>query len=133
MADRITFEISDADEEWFQKQVATSMPKSKEMLVTQVGQQLQMLNGILSQVEYVPDFVRAFVDDLGTLNEMLGDRTWDLSDQSEPWILYALGYLVNTVDAVPDSVPLVGFLDDVVVVRWICRKLKGDMHAFRNR
>ena len=132
MSHTVRFELSDADIEYFEGIAASTIPAHQGGLEAKVRQKLAEIQGMLAHVPYAPDFVTTFVADMKTLYDMLCDDGYDLSDQTKPWILYALGYVVETVDAVPDPVPLVGFLDDVIVVAWICDKLKGEMKIYRD-
>ena len=57
------------------------------------------------------------------------------SDKTPIWvktmIVGALGYFINTVDAIPDLVPLVGFADDLgiltAVIALIAKKVSPDI------
>jgi len=131
MPETVSFTLSDGDVAFLREHAARHMPSNEAALKAQVGQRLAELQGILGAVPTVPDFVADFVDNLRTLHEMLCDDAAELSDQTRPWILYALNYLVDPVDTIPDTVPLVGYLDDVVVVGWVCNMLRGEIKAWR--
>ena len=44
--------------------------------------------------------------------------------------LAALVYLVNPLDLLPDLLPLLGWLDDAVVLTWVARQIRRDIDAF---
>lgn len=46
-------------------------------------------------------------------------------------IVAALVYIDSPIDVIPDSIPLVGFLDDVAVVGWVMRKTRVEVGRFR--
>ncbi len=132
MPDQVSFALTDADIEFLKGQAVAHMPRNEDALLTTVAGKLGELEGILRAVPHVPDFVRGFVGDLRTLYEMLRDDASELSDQTRGWALYALSYLVNPVDTIPDTVPLVGWLDDIIVVGWVCGMLRGEMKVYRD-
>lgn len=60
----------------------------------------------------------------------------DGSYREIPWgsIVMALGavlYLLSPVDAIPDFLAVVGFLDDAAVIGFVARKLHDDLETFR--
>jgi uncharacterized membrane protein YkvA (DUF1232 family) len=46
-------------------------------------------------------------------------------------IVAALVYIDSPIDVIPDSIPLVGFLDDVAAVGWVMRKARTEVGRFR--
>lgn len=46
-------------------------------------------------------------------------------------IVAVLVYIDSPIDVIPDSIPLVGFLDDVAAVGWVVRKARTEVDRFR--
>ncbi len=46
-------------------------------------------------------------------------------------LIAALLYFLNPFDAVPDVIPVVGYVDDVSVVAWVIKTLKDEIEKFR--
>ncbi len=46
-------------------------------------------------------------------------------------IVATLVYIDSPIDVIPDSIPLVGFLDDVAAVGWVMRKARVEVGRFR--
>jgi len=46
-------------------------------------------------------------------------------------IVATLVYIDSPIDVIPDSIPLVGFLDDVAAVGWVVRKARAEVARFR--
>ena len=42
-------------------------------------------------------------------------------------IIGALGYLISPLDVIPDAIPIAGLGDDVAVLVYVLRKIKGDL------
>ena len=42
-------------------------------------------------------------------------------------IIGALGYLISPLDVIPDAIPIAGLGDDVAVLLYVLRKIKGDL------
>ncbi len=46
--------------------------------------------------------------------------------------LGAIIYLVTAIDAVPDTIPVVGFLDDVTALNFVIRQHMHELQRFRS-
>ena len=78
---------------------------------------------------------RALRDSAGVLIDMLrlkmaGDYR-ELSAGSLVLITAGLVYLAVPVDSVPDAIPVVGLLDDVMVLGWVGTALRDEIARFR--
>ena len=52
-----------------------------------------------------------------------------------PWksvslIIAAVLYFVSPIDAIPDFIPGIGFLDDAFVIAWVMRQVRKDVEEF---
>jgi uncharacterized membrane protein YkvA (DUF1232 family) len=50
-------------------------------------------------------------------------------------ILYVIGavlYFVSPIDAIPDFLPVIGFLDDAFIITLVMRAIRADVQAFRD-
>jgi uncharacterized membrane protein YkvA (DUF1232 family) len=46
-------------------------------------------------------------------------------------VVAGLIYVVSPIDLIPDAIPGVGVLDDVTVVAWVLKTVRGELDAFR--
>ena len=74
---------------------------------------------------------RSLVRDVHTLFQLLLDRSFPVPWRTTAAIVFGLGYFLMTVDLIPDCIPVVGFLDDALVVAEIVYLLSGDLRRFR--
>ena len=51
----------------------------------------------------------------------------DLTDSIKRRIIFAISYFCNSDDDIPDIVPEIGYLDDVVVVRWVIESIGKEL------
>src|SRR5688572_13457226 len=101
-----------------------------------------------------PDELRKIIDEAlskmqkhsGAIREILGDlqiivrlvKAWlageykDISLKSILILIGAILYFLNPFDAIPDALPGIGYLDDVGVVAWVLKTLKGEIEKFRS-
>ncbi len=72
--------------------------------------------------------------DLGTmlrmLRETLAGRYRPLPKRTLLAVAAGLVYLVNPLDLVADVLPLLGFVDDLVVLSWVAQLVRRDLDAY---
>ena len=74
-------------------------------------------------------------NDLVTFLRML--RAWATGNYKLlPWkslslIIGTVIYFLNPIDAIPDFIPGLGFLDDAFIIGWVLRMIRRDVAAFR--
>ncbi|MBI5189412.1 MAG: DUF1232 domain-containing protein [Nitrospirae bacterium] len=75
------------------------------------------------------------LDEVQTLMRLI--RTWVSGEYTNVpvWTIImavaAILYLVNPFDIIPDTIPVVGLLDDAFVIRMVCIAIMADLDAFR--
>ncbi|HEY8041697.1 MAG TPA: DUF1232 domain-containing protein [Polyangiaceae bacterium] len=75
--------------------------------------------------------LRGLTRDVQTLFELLLDRSYPVPWRTTAAIVFALGYFLMSIDVIPDVVPVLGFLDDALVVAEVVYLLSGDLRRFR--
>ena len=73
-------------------------------------------------------------DSLQLMLEMLrawGSGKYHPAASARVAIILGLLYLVNPFDLIPDTVPIIGQIDDIVVVGVVLKQVHGDLVAFR--
>jgi uncharacterized membrane protein YkvA (DUF1232 family) len=61
---------------------------------------------------------------------MVEDKEWRLEGQDRARVVYAMAYLADPVDAIPDQIPGLGFLDDAIMVELVCQDLRHEIEAY---
>jgi uncharacterized membrane protein YkvA (DUF1232 family) len=81
------------------------------------------------------DLLAGIWDDLASLSRVV--RNWGAGTYREvPWRTVVLSaaailYFVNPLDLVPDVIPLLGFVDDVAIIRGVIAAIRADLSKFR--
>lgn len=65
------------------------------------------------------------------LVRMLRDRSFDMTWATRGAILGALLYFVMPLDATPDYIPILGYLDDTAIVGLVIRRLAREIERYR--
>ena len=128
---RVTFDLEDKDLKYFRanikqaKEVAEQA--SEEQILTRAE---EMVNQVKSQD--VPAFVRQRLDRLSALIEMVRDEEWALAAQERKNVLAALAYFADPQDMIPDNIPVLGYIDDAIMIELVVSELKPEIEAFED-
>ena len=66
------------------------------------------------------------IKDLAKLNNILETKV-NLSNDIIKKILFAMSYVIDEDDEIPDIIPKYGYLDDISVVTWILQDIENDL------
>lgn len=126
---KITFELSDADLEYFRDAFRKAQESARkrdegDILHAARRQAREMRN------RTIPEFVKDRLQALDSLTHMLEDAEWNLGGAHRARVLQALAYFADPSDMIPDHIPGLGFLDDAIMVELVVQELKPEIDAY---
>ena len=127
----ITIDLSDADLAHFQeavKRAQSNVTAKSPTEITNAARQL-LIDG---EGKQVPEFIASRLGKLGSLIAMVLDEGWALSGEDKERVLTALSYFADPKDVIPDSVPVVGLLDDAIMIELCVRELKHELESYED-
>jgi hypothetical protein len=129
MSISLTIDLNDRDLEHFNKAMDASRKaaegKTPEEVVAAAGALLAD-----AQKVHVPDFVRERLLQLDDMIAMVRDEGWNMQDADRQRVMSALVYFVDPKDVIPDSVEVLGFLDDAIMIELCTRELRHELDAY---
>ncbi|HIF97539.1 MAG: YkvA family protein [Myxococcales bacterium] len=133
MADtmKVTFELTQNDLKYFRKvmkEVRAKHEKSSEEEI--IGACRSLIEGIGQTT--APDFVRDRVKKLEVLIDMLEDAEWGMAGRDRDRVIRGMAYFAEPDDIIPDKVPVLGFLDDAIMVQLVVVELEHEIDAYRD-
>ncbi len=75
---------------------------------------------------------KSWYSDFKLLFSMMNDRSFKLQSTTMLSVGGALAYVVLPTDVVPDFIPLMGWVDDALVLKVVMDSAKGEINRFRN-
>ena len=85
-----------------------------------------------AQGQKMPEFVRSRIATVENLIAMAGDEGWALADEDRTRVISALTYFADPEDLIPDNIPVLGFLDDAIMIEVVQRVLQPEIDAYAN-
>jgi hypothetical protein len=80
--------------------------------------------------QQAPPFISERLDSVESMISMAGDVGFNLPDEDRHRVLAALAYLADPEDSIPDRVPVLGFLDDAIMIELCRRDLQFEIEAY---
>jgi hypothetical protein len=80
--------------------------------------------------QQAPPFISERLDSVESMISMVGDVGFNLPDEDRHRVLAALAYLADPEDSIPDRVPVLGFLDDAIMIELCRRDLQFEIEAY---
>lgn len=78
----------------------------------------------------MPDFITSRIPDLDGLVRMLGDDEWKLAVKEREKLLATFVYFGDPEDLIPDDIPGIGYLDDVIMIELLMRDMRHVSAAY---
>src|SRR5262245_18218427 len=75
--------------------------------------------------------VKAYLADLQLAYQMLRDPQFQIDTQTKMVLIIALLYILSPIDLMPDTIPLLGLVDDVLVVGYALRQAATELGRYR--
>jgi uncharacterized membrane protein YkvA (DUF1232 family) len=127
---RITFELTDRDLNFFRKALRQSRAAVKDAEDAEIIEAIHAVLDDIRSSEPLPDFVGTRIPELETLLRMLSDEEWQLPDADRERLLATFVYFADPEDILPDHIPVIGYLDDVIIIELVARELLHVREAY---
>ena len=128
MAFEVTFELNESDMEHFRSVMREAQSGAKNLSEADILAHAKNLSQNV-KVE-VPEFVSMRLKKLETMVAMIEDSEWAIPEPERSDVLSTLAYFSEPEDLVPDHIPVLGFLDDAIMIELVSEDLKDDIEAF---
>lgn len=123
MSMKISFELSDRDLNFFRKALRQSRDAVRDADDSEI---IDAIGDVLDEIrknEPLPDFVGDRIPELESLIRMLTDDEWQLPAADRERLLATFVYFADPEDILPDDIPVIGYLDDVIIIELVVREL----------
>ena len=64
-------------------------------------------------------------------SKMLRDPQFQMAKETKTVLIIAFLYIISPIDVIPDAIPLLGLLDDVLVAGYALRQAAAELERYR--
>lgn len=130
MAMRFSLELSDRDLRFFREALRKSRDAVRHADESQIIEAIRDVLAEIKNEDPLPDFVARRIPRLESLIRMLQDEEWALPTEERERLLAMFVYFGDPEDILPDHVPVIGYLDDVIMIELVVRELQHVRDAY---
>ncbi len=130
MGMKISFELTDRDLRFFRKALRLSREAVRDAEEPEIIEAIRDVLETIRQSQPLPDFVGKRIPQLESLISMLTDDDWQLPEIDRERLLATFVYFADPEDILPDDIPVIGYLDDVIIIELVVLELKHVREAY---
>jgi uncharacterized membrane protein YkvA (DUF1232 family) len=130
MGMRFSLELSDRDLRFFRDALTRARRAVHDAEESEI---IEAIGDVLNEIkgeQPLPDFVARRIPQLESMLRMLQDDEWKLPSQERERLLATFVYFGDPEDILPDHIPVVGYLDDVIMIELVVRELRHVREAY---
>jgi len=128
----ITIQLDDTDLDHFVDAMRRAQSKAADMPAKAIIEAASKLLGSVPNTPNarLPHFIEERLGKLDTMIQLVADEGYGLPDEDRERVLSCLAYFADPHDIIPDSVPVIGFLDDAIMIELCVRELRPEIEAY---
>lgn len=132
MGMRFSLELSDRDLGFFREALTRARHAVRDAEESEI---IEAISDVLAEIkgeQPMPDFVSRRIPQLESMLRMLQDDEWKLPAEERERLLATFVYFGDPEDILPDHIPVVGYLDDVIMIELVVRELRHVRQAYED-
>ena len=128
---KVSFTLDDQDVRYFRKLFRMAKKAARESDRDEILHAARVLVENVRRARKTPKFVLEAAVSIEDLVEIIEDADYRAPKSVTNQVLGALAYFANPQDLIPDDVPVIGFLDDAIMIKLVEREFKHELAAYR--
>lgn len=130
MSLKLIVELSTRDLRYFRKALRQSREAVRDADDAEIIDAVRQVLDEIHANEPLPDFVSKRLPELEALIQMLTDEDWKLPTTEREKLLATFVYFADPEDILPDDIPVIGYLDDVIMIELVATELRHVREAY---
>jgi len=129
---KLSFELSNRDLGFFRDALSQSQKAIRHAEEAEIVEAFRMVLDDIQSNEPLPDFVARRIPEIESLIQMLADDEWKLRKSERERVLAVFFYFGDPEDILPDDIPVIGYLDVIIVLELVTRELQHVREAYED-
>lgn len=128
---KVTFTLDESDASYFRNLYRKAKKGAQQQSRDQI---IKDARGIVKDVnasKKTPSFVRESISALADLVDLIQDEDYAAPAKVQSEVLAAIAYFSDPEDLIPDHIPVLGFMDDAIMVKFIEEEFKHELWGYR--
>lgn len=128
---KVTFKLDEDDAKYFRSLFRKAKKAAADQDPKEILAAAQDLVSSVRKSKKTPGFVLDAIQTLQDLTEIIEDEHYAAPAKVRNEVVAALAYFANAEDLIPDDIPVLGFLDDAIMIKFVEEQFKHELNAFR--
>ena len=117
----VSFQLTQEDIIRYREQISNTLLSMEKEVLEKIPGKLQELMRVKIYSTFIVDLIR----DVERLFIILTEVN-HITNDVKRMIIFALSYFIKEKDEIPDSIDILCYLDDAVIVRWVVDEIKKE-------
>ena len=132
MGMRFSINLTERDLGYFRKALRKSRNVVRHAEESEIIEAIGDVLANIKSEQPLPDFVKKRIPQLEASIRMLQDDEWALPRNERERLLATFVYFGDPEDILPDDIPVIGYLDDVIMIELVVRQLIHVREAYED-
>ncbi len=128
---KVTFKLDEDDAKYFRSLFRKAKKAAADQDADEILAASRALVESVRRSSKTPGFVLEAIETLQDLTEIIEDEHYAAPAKVRNEVIAAIAYFANAEDLIPDDIPVLGFLDDAIMIKFVEEQFKHELNAFR--
>jgi uncharacterized membrane protein YkvA (DUF1232 family) len=128
---KVSFTLDEQDVSYFRSLFRKAKQAARDTDREEILAAARHLVENVRRTKKTPHFVISAVESIEDLVQIIEDDDYRAPKAVVNQVLAALAYFSNPDDLIPDEIPVLGFLDDAIMIKFVEREFKHELAAYR--
>jgi uncharacterized membrane protein YkvA (DUF1232 family) len=128
---KVSFTLDEKDVDYFRRLFRRARKNAKGTDPAEILTAAHALVASVRSTAKTPAFVIEAVQAIEDLSQIITDEDYKAPKSIRVQVLGALAYFANPDDLIPDEIPVLGFLDDAIMIKFVEEEFKHELWAYR--
>ena len=128
---KVSFVLDEQDAAYFRKLFREAKRAAADVDKDEIIAAAKDLVKTVRSSKKTPNFVLEAISSIEDLAQIIEDEDYRAPKAVVTQVLGALAYFAEPEDLIPDDIPVLGFLDDAIMIKFVEEEFKHELWAYR--